>query len=284
MFREPWYSVLKGGISWLIGVVLTTLGPWLGGCAGYWTRMPQQGFHTSADAAFLYGPIRGYLQTPAGGQPGTTSHNRPTLKELGIDTAPMVDASVAAGWGSHDVYGGARIIDLSGNNTLDQTLQTHSVTFPAGTAVSSNVRLNWYRMGYDHLWLFSHDHATLSIDPAIEALIFDFYYSIAGGGQSTRRTYLKANARFGLRAKWSPFRRISLSGEVFESVPIPGQPMILTLQALGGYRLWGTPARGGSFTLGIGYDLLNHHDLQTVPNHIHAEIGPSLVAGVAIKF
>jgi hypothetical protein len=257
---------------------------WLGGCAGYWTREAQHGFRASADAMFLYGPIRGFLQTPAGGLPGTTSHDRPTLKELGIDTAPMADASVTAGWGSHELYGGARIIELSGTDTLTQTLLTHSVTFPAGTAVSSNVQLNWYRMGYAHRWLYRHDDTALRLEPAIEAVIFDFDYSISGGGQSTNRTYLKANVRLGLRAEWSPYSRFSLSGNAFESVPIPGQPMILTLQALGGYRLWGTADRGGTLSLGIGYDQLDQKDQQTVPNHIKAEIGPLLLAGLAINF
>jgi hypothetical protein len=265
-------------------VVLCTLAAWLSGCAGYWTREPERGFHASADAVFLYGPISGFLQTPAGGNPGTTSHDRPTLKELGIQTAPMADASVTAGWGTHDFYGGARLIGLSGNNILDQTLLTHNVTFPAGTAVSSDVRLNWYRIGYAHRWFFRHDEARLKIDPALEAVIFDFNYSIIGGGQSTSRTYLKGNARLGLHAEWTPDPRFSLLGDVFESVPIPGQPMILTVQTLAGYRLWGTADRGGRVSLGVGYDQLDLKDLQTVPNHIHADIGPLLLAGLAINF
>jgi hypothetical protein len=265
-------------------VVLCAFGAWLGGCAGYWTREPEQGFRATADATFLYGPISGFLQTPAGGNPGTTSHDRPTLKELGIQTAPMVDALVTAGWGAHDFYGGARLIGPSGNNILDQTLLTHNVTFPAGTAVSSDVRLNWYRIGYAHRWLFRHDKARLRIDPALEAVIFDFNYSITGGGQSTSRTYLKGNGRLGLHAEWTPASRFSLSGDVFESVPIPGQPMILTVQSLAGYRFWGTADRGGMVSLGIGYDWLDHEDLQTVPNHIHADIGPLLLAGLAIHF
>jgi hypothetical protein len=56
------------------------------------------------------------------------------------------------------------------------------------------------------------------------------------------------------------------------------------LQAMGGYRVWGTARRGGTVSVGIGYDQVNHQDLQTVPNHIHAVIGPSLIAGLAINF
>jgi hypothetical protein len=47
----------------------------------------QDGFHADAGGAFLYGPIYGRVQTPRGGEPGTTSSGRPSLGELGIDNA-----------------------------------------------------------------------------------------------------------------------------------------------------------------------------------------------------
>src|ERR1700712_3036417 len=31
----------------------------------------------SLEGAFFYGPVKGYVQTPAGGSPGSTSHRRP---------------------------------------------------------------------------------------------------------------------------------------------------------------------------------------------------------------
>jgi hypothetical protein len=256
----------------------------LGGCAGHWAREQEQGFRASAEGAFLYGPIRGFLQTPAGGNPGTTSHDRPTLKELGIQTAPMADASVTVGWGAHDFYGGARVIELSGSSVLDQKLVTHNVTFPAGMAVSSTVQLNWYRLGYEHRFLFRHDDTMLQIEPAIEGLLFDFGYQINGVGLSTSRTYFKGGVRLGIRSEWSPWPRFSILGDAMGSVPIPGQPMILSLQATGRYRLWGRIDRGGTFFLGIGYDQIDHKDLQTVPNHIKVEMGPLLVTGLAVNF
>ncbi len=260
----------------------------LSGCAGHWMqggREDAQGFRASADGAFLYGPVQGFLQTPAGGHPGTTSHDRPTLKELGIHTAPMADASVTVGWGAHDFYGGARVIELSGASILDQELVTHDVTFPLGTAVSSTVQLNWYRLGYAHRFVFGHgDGARLRIDPAIEGVLFHVGYQLSGGGLSTSRTYFKGGVRLGVRSEWSPWPRFSILGEAMGSAPIPGQPVILSFQATGRYRLWGRTDRGGTFFLGIGYDQIDHQDLQTVPNHIKVEMGPLLVTGLAVNF
>jgi len=225
------------------------------------------------------------LQTPAGGNPGTTSHDRPTLSELGIHTAPMADASLVVGAGAHDFYGGARLIELSGSSTLSQTLITHNVTFPAGTPVSSTVQLNWYRLGYEHRYVFGRaDGTTLRIDPAIEGVLFDFGYHLSGGGLRTSRTYFKGGVRLGLRSEWSPWSRFSILGDAMGSVPIPGQPVILSFQATGRVRLWGRARRGGAFFLGIGYDLLDHKDLQTEPNHIKVTMGPLLVTGLAVNF
>ena len=38
-----------------------------------------------------YAPISGYVQTPAGGQPGTSDLKRPTFEELGIDNTTYTD-------------------------------------------------------------------------------------------------------------------------------------------------------------------------------------------------
>jgi hypothetical protein len=75
-----------------------------------------------ADVDYLYGPVHGRLQTPAGGNPGTTSHARPTLAELGINRASQVDVGVKGGWGNHQIYGGYRFFRVSGDATLDQAL------------------------------------------------------------------------------------------------------------------------------------------------------------------
>src|SRR5678816_3998356 len=47
-------------------------------------QFQERPFHFSFVTSYLYGPINGSLQIPSGGLPGTTSHDRPTLGELGI--------------------------------------------------------------------------------------------------------------------------------------------------------------------------------------------------------
>src|SRR5882724_5812825 len=107
------------------------------------TVPPPTDFQLSASGGFLYGPVKGFIQTPAGGQPGSTSHNRPRLGELGIDAASVGVVNVSGEWGAHEAFVGAEIIRLGGTGTLRSDLVTHGTTFAAGTDVRSDVSLDW---------------------------------------------------------------------------------------------------------------------------------------------
>src|SRR5216110_1491046 len=61
--------------------------------------------------SFNYGPIDGFMQTPAGGAPGTSSDRRPTFKELGIDDAIFYDTRLDLRWKAHlTVFGGYEFV------------------------------------------------------------------------------------------------------------------------------------------------------------------------------
>src|SRR2546426_471163 len=50
----------------------------------------------TAEGGVFYGSVGGFLQTPNGGAPGTSSSHRPTLHELGIDDAVLYEAGLRA--------------------------------------------------------------------------------------------------------------------------------------------------------------------------------------------
>ncbi|NOX56102.1 MAG: hypothetical protein GXP27_17005 [Planctomycetes bacterium] len=94
--------------------------------------------------------LNGHLQTPAGGQLGTTSSHRPRVEEIGLDGTdwmPLLDARLR--WaGKHEIHVSYVWIDRSGADVLQKTLISQAQTFPAGSAVRSHFGLDTLRVGY----------------------------------------------------------------------------------------------------------------------------------------
>lgn len=114
------------------------------GCSQVWAQDPGETGFASVDGEFRYGNIQGFVQIPRGGGAGTTSSERPKFDEIGINQAAIGAPSLTLGWNNHNIYGVARIIRLSGSDVLSETLISNGATFPAGTHVSGNTRLDWY--------------------------------------------------------------------------------------------------------------------------------------------
>jgi hypothetical protein len=273
--------------AWIMGVVigLVTFAS-LCGYANGWDRQDEKGLWISPEASFRYGEVHGYLQTPRGGSPGTTSTHRPTFREVGITGAPMADVSVTAGLQNHALYAGARLVYLSGSDVLDSPLVSHGTTFPAGSPVKSNVQLNWYRVGYQYHFLYSNDEgAAFGFYPAVGLVLLDFKYKLSGpGGLSAGRSYIQPAPQIGLDCEWRPKGRFSVSGGVTSSLPFSNMPFILSTEVVGKFRLWGTEGSRGLAFLGIGYDRVEYKDKQDVPNHIKADMGPEVIVGLEVNF
>jgi len=284
--KEDW---LRNVTSLLfLGLCLVLLEIWVSGC-GTWVRQPgERRFHASLDGSFRYGKIKGFLQIPSGGKPGTTSNKRPTLDELDIDTVAVGDTSVNLRYGDHGIYAGARFVRLSGDSVLTDDLISRDVTFPAGSSVDLDTRLDWYRFGYQHRFSFQYrkgDESTLSFNPAIGAVLFDFDYELDGtGGRSVARAFTKGAPHVGLQTIWNPKGPFSLAADVLSSLPFSTLPLILSVDLTGRYQLWGQANRGGLLFLGLGYDRIDFEDSQTVPNHIEVDIGPLLIVGLKVSF
>lgn len=235
------------------------------------------------EGVFLYGPIEGYLQTPRGGGPGTTSAKRPTFDELGLDRVSLFDGSAHVRWDRHTLYGGAQIIRLSGDETLTEPLISQNVTFDAGDRVDSDIQLDWYRFGYLHRfdWWSAHRNApTLSLGG--DAVLFDFHYTLDGAGGHVDRAYAKPAVRLGGELDWRLTERLSMRARAFESLPLSNTPSILSLGLRAFYRLLDSQDCSIDAYVGVSYHRIDYEDDQTVPNHIRAEMGPLFEGGLSL--
>ncbi|MDB5295670.1 MAG: hypothetical protein JWO31_1653 [Phycisphaerales bacterium] len=241
---------------------------------------------------YLYGSIRGSLQTPAGGQPGTTSLRRPTLDEIGIDRGSVADAAVVAESGPHALYLGGQWVGASGTATLRDPLVSHAKAFPAGTTVRSDLSLDWYRLGYAYTYVAATTAGgapVLTFRPAAGAALFTFDYRVrddADPGRVATRSYGRVLPQVGLEAEWRPGGGpFALSAGAL-GFPAIGTvtPGISTEHLVAGYR-W-SPSR--SLTLdgfvGVAFEQFAYEDNQPVPNRIRADLGPALVVGLTARF
>jgi len=241
----------------------------------------------SVDGAYRYGPIRGYLQTAAGGTPGTTSLRRPTFKELDIDEAGSGQFRLSAEIGRHRIYLGADPLSVSGTSVLGSALVTQGLVFPAGTRVRASARLDLYRIGYQYRVCMDDERpCTFEVAPTIEAAAFDFSYRLTptAGGARARRNYREETPRLGIEATWFATKDLTVSGRVIGSVPIEDTVNIWTAEVQGRYVL----LRGGPVEVtagaGVGFEHVDYEDSQAMPNHIRVEYGPVLVLSLRVAF
>ena len=252
------------------------------------TDVPESPYHLQLDFRYMYGNADGSLQTPSGGEPGTTSANRPNLGEIGIDHANIFDGSLTLQLEPHIFTFGAQIIHMDGSATLDRDLLSQSAFFPAGTSVNSKVHLDWYRVGYQYEFWFNE----FRIAPGIEGVLLDFHYQLdgtSGGapGMSADRSYIKGGMRIGGSAEWvvSEGGRLSIEGSAWWGVPIDNTAQISSYDIVAKWQLWGyRHASGGAAYAGVAFETIEYEDNQTVPNHINIDFGPMVIAGLQVRF
>jgi hypothetical protein len=272
------------GAAWPI-LLLT-----LSGCRGAGVEHQPEPPQAAARAHYLYGPVRGRLQTPTGGNPGTTTRGRPTLNELGFDRAGIPDLSISVSKGVHEVYAGYRYFRLSGSSTLDRPLVSQGKSFAAGTRVDADVALDWFRAGYRHgffIDLPGENTPNLTLSPGAGAAIWKFDYRLRqSGGDDVHRSYLLPAPQAAFAAEWPVNDRLSLTAELLASIPVASVPRIYSGQVGAAYSL---VERGGwqlALELVVGFDRIEYNDSrrQQVPNDISVDAGPYLGGGFSVRF
>ena len=157
----------------------------------------------NAGIDFLHGSIDGFLQTPAGGHPGTTSSERPTFDELGFKTVSIYDGYVGVNRGRHEMLVGAQLVRLSGKSTLSNNLTSQNTNFSAGDVVDADIKTDWYRFNY--LYQLKNIDVlgkNLIISPGAGVVLFDFHYKLTGNGDKVDRAYSKIGYRLGGELNW----------------------------------------------------------------------------------
>ena len=232
--------------------------------------------------SFYYGQADGFLQTPAGGQPGSSSVRRPTLEELDIDDALFYDALALVRWRQFGFFAGYQAIGLDGRAILDDSLVSRGVTFPSGTPVHAETDLNWMRVGTG--WKFELVNRRLELFPKVELALLDFSYALSGGGQTVERSYAKGCLRLGLEGRYRVSRRVSVNLDGEASAPISNTPQIASLAGTVQFDLQPDGRVRPTLFIGGGAQRIEYEDNQALPNHFRVDVAPFVTAGLAISF
>lgn len=244
---------------------------------------PRPALEGSLRGSFQYGPVDGFLQTPQGGNPGSSSHRRPILDELDIQDAAFYDLLVSVQWQHLCLYAGYHPIELEGQAVLSQSLVSRNVIFPAGTHVRSESDFNWLCVGAG--WKFVFADRRLEFIPKAEFAVLDFSYKLSGGGQAVDREYIKGCVRLGVESRYRFSRVISVSLDAGASVPISNWPQIAALTGAIEFALLpGSRRVRPTLFLGGGVQRIEYEDNQELPNHFRVDFGPFVTTGFVISF
>jgi len=243
---------------------------------------------------YLRGKADGHLQTPDGGNPGTSSQNRPHLDEIGADDDfDGFDGALDLSWREHHVDLGGQWIDLDGSATLDKPLVSNGVRFLAGQRVDSDVQLDWYRIGYRYRFdipIGKSQH--LFVAPGIQGVYFDYDYELKGLNttfttathQRASRSFPQGGMRLGGTLAWQPHPMFAIEGEGWWGVPIDETARILDVGIAGKLRVFQFERGPGAWVhLGVRYERIEFRDDQELPNDIDVELGPMLNAGFELR-
>lgn len=228
--------------------------------------------------------LSGYLQTPAGGQPGTATVHHPTFRELNIDSAPVYSGVVERRFRNGILIAGARLLNPHETATLRGSFIAQNRQFDQGSTATTHLRLSWYRLGglyhLPHRWL----HQRLSLWAGADLAAFDFAIHIHQDNRDAQRSYMKTGLRLGGRADYRAGRRLRLQLSAFTGVPLPNTPDITSLEMTANYRLWRERNRAADLVAGVDFERMEYEDQQTEPNHILVRSGPMPMLGVAVHF
>jgi len=238
----------------------------------------------SLTAAAAEGPVHGFVQTPKGGAPGTTSYHRPRLSELGIDRAAFPDVRLCVSRGNDELSLEARFLRLSGGAVLQEPLVSYDTFFPAGTDVDASIDMDTWWLGYGRRVPLS-DAARLDLVPGGGLMLWQFDYRISPEDlPESRRAYAHVAPFLSARLEWNPEGRFRLEGSARASLPVGTGPFDVALEARASFRIWGDSKGGGRLFLGVSHERVSKKDNQPVPNDVEITIGPAILGGIEIDF
>jgi hypothetical protein len=231
------------------------------------------------------GPVvGGFVQTPIGGQPGTSSPGRPTFDELDVSSAIAPSTDLRFAFGRHRVRLGGTYWILHGEDTLRDDLVTHGDSYTAGALLSSDTEFLSSWLGYGYAFALGATPGRLTLTPGVGLYMHSQRYEVSGAGLSSTRDFNVPSPMFDTELIWHPGGRMHVSGELRlvldEALGFSSPTTVIDAAVRLHLDLW----RDANVYLGMGYSYVEHFDEQPMPNHSEIEVAPWFSLGFEARF
>jgi len=226
-----------------------------------------------------YAHVTGFSQTPKGGAMYTTSFERPTYTEAGINTDSFY--ALGAGYEKENYFIEVEYENLNphGSKVLTQNLTTHDKYIPAKNGFNMNVEWNWYSLGFgrqfhvDHIWI---------ITSAIYANFMQYQYHFSSPVASSKRAFNMGALTVGVKFEY--LFTSTFSSDIEAKATLPVSNLNIQNYTLGfNYKIT-SPHFEFVPRVAIGFLLIDYEDNQLVPNHMKYRAFPQGILGFNVIF
>jgi hypothetical protein len=276
------------------GPAITSNGADLIGPAGETIRAEpsfQSPFEFSLTGLYLYGNVRGFAQISRGGKVGTSNYQRPQFHSIGISTANLADVELACKAGQYgEFFVGTQYDALSGAAYIGpKTLTSSGITYPKSSHVSSDVDLSWWRFGYRYPLVITtarNGIPEIVLTPYFEAILWTFDYNLTvRKARTANRSFDQLGFQLGGTISWRPGGGPLTLEATLGSFPMAANYATVSVERLDlRYNFYDWRRLRFSGLLGVTWEQQDFHDHQPLPNHISADFGPMLTAGLQMQF
>lgn len=231
------------------------------------------------------GAVEGYLQTPQGGQPGTSSERRPTLEELNIDRLTNSNFSLAWSEGRHQLALSAHFLSERNDAVLGEALISQGLNFVDGERISTDLNSDWWEVNYSYeLFTTAMSDIPLSVYVGAGAVLLRFHYDLQGSNAAVHRRYTKGGYRAGLAADLQLMPRLILSTKFFDAFTVSNTTKITNADLYLSYQIWDSSRMEWYVTGGVSYQDVHYQGNQELTNHIKLRMHTLSTLGIEIRF
>jgi hypothetical protein len=208
--------------------------------------------------------------------------------EVRLDEVTPLDLQPRPKNSDSGFYFGGQLANLTGDARPDQLLANQVPTFAESSTVSSDVRIEAYRLGY-RFPIASGQEANALFPVSIHsivgvALVDAAFQREAQDGMLVEEGLFKGAPLMGFETEWRATPVFSIAGEMNSTLPLQNMPWIFSAQLLGRYQLAGKRDGGVRAFAGVGYQRISLQEQGDIISDIRTDSGPMLLIGIEARF